>query len=181
MAGFEHEWALCGGWGVDAWLGRQTREHVDVDLSIFDEDQLALHGYLRHGWLLNGHDPHDDDSTHAWDGHRLDLPAHIHARAKGFELDVQVNRRDGDEWVFSVEPRVTMPVAAVVRTSPWGLPTLAPEAILFYKAMGDIREHDDADLRALLPTLDVIQRDWLRAVLAQLRPGHEWLAVLEGG
>ena len=172
MAGYGRDWALCGGWGVDAWLGRQSREHLDVDLSIFEEDQLAIHGYLRDGWLLNGHDPHDDDSTHAWDGHRLELPAHIHARAEGFDLDFQVNRRDADDWVFSSEPRLTMPASSAVGTAAWGLPTLAPEAILFYKAHGDIRDHDEADFRALLPTLDRRQLEWLRSAIGLVRPRH---------
>jgi hypothetical protein len=178
MAGYGRDWALCGGWGVDAWIGRQTREHLDVDLSIFDEDQLAIHRFLRDGWLLNGHDPHDDDSTHAWDGRRLEVPAHIHARAEGFDLDFQVNRRDGDAWVFELEPRLTMPLSSAVRTSPWGLPTLAPEAILFYKAMADVRAHDDADFRALTPALDREHRDWLREALALVRTNHPWLARL---
>jgi hypothetical protein len=181
MSGYGGGWALCGGWAVDSWLGRQTREHLDVDLSIFDEDQPAIHGYLRDGWLLNGHDPHDDDSTHAWDGHRLELPAHIHARAEGFDLDFQVNRRDGDDWIFSIEPSLMMPLSSALRTSGWDLPTLAPEAILFYKAMGDIRAHDQADFDALLPALDAGQRVWLRGALELLRPGHHWLTALNGG
>jgi hypothetical protein len=179
MVGFGHDWALCGGWAVDSWLERQTREHVDVDLSVFDDDQLAVHAYLRDGWLLNGHDPHDDDSTHPWDGHRLELPAHIHARSEGFNLDFQVNRRVDDAWVYSAEPRLTMPVASVVRTSPWGIPTLAPEAILYYKAPGEIRAHDEADFRALLPTLDHDQRRWLGGAIGLVRQGHPWLELLE--
>lgn len=178
MAGFGRDWSLCGGWGVDAWLGRQTREHLDVDLSIFDADQAAIHDYLRDGWLLNGHDPHDDDSTHPWDGHRLQLPAHIHARADGFELDLQVNRRVGDAWVFGAEDRLTMPLAAAVGTSAWGLPTLAPEAILLAKALGDIRAHDEADFEALLPILDDHPRRRLRGALTRVRPGHRWLEAL---
>jgi hypothetical protein len=181
MAGFGHDWALCGGWGVDAWLGRQTRDHVDVDLSIFDEDQLAIHGYLRDGWLLNGHDPHDDDSTHPWDGHRLEVPAHIHARAEGFDLDFQLNRREADDWVFSAEPPLTMPLSRTLLATPWGLPTFAPEAMLFYKAMGEIRAHDEADFRALLPTLDLDRREWLRDALRVVRPGHPWVEALGDG
>jgi hypothetical protein len=58
MAAFDRPWVLCGGWAVDAWIGRQTREHVDVDLAVFHDDQLALRDYLADGWLLNGHDEH---------------------------------------------------------------------------------------------------------------------------
>jgi len=34
LAGFGATWFLCGGWAADAWLGRQTRDHFDVDISV---------------------------------------------------------------------------------------------------------------------------------------------------
>jgi hypothetical protein len=178
MAGFGHDWALCGGWGVDAWLGRQTREHVDVDLTIFQDDQVALRDYLGDGWLLNGHDPEDDDSTTPWTGRRLELPAHIHARAEGFELDFQLNRRAGEAWVFDEAHGVTVPIAHALPSSPWRLPTLAPEAILFYKGLGSARAHDQADFETLLPVLGRSARSWLREALTTVRPGHRWLPAL---
>jgi hypothetical protein len=49
MSSFPAPWALCGGWAIDAWLGRQTREHGDVDVSVFLQDQRALFEHLRAG------------------------------------------------------------------------------------------------------------------------------------
>ena len=37
---------LDGGWCVDALLGRQTREHTDLDLAVERRDVSALRGYL---------------------------------------------------------------------------------------------------------------------------------------
>jgi lincosamide nucleotidyltransferase A/C/D/E len=37
---------LDGGWGVDALLGEQTREHADVDLAIAISDSAALYAAL---------------------------------------------------------------------------------------------------------------------------------------
>ena len=103
-------WALCGGWAVDAWLGRVTREHLDVDLSVFEEDQAA-------GQDLN--------------------------------LDVQLNRRDGGDLVLRDAPRLAMPMSRAIGVSAWGLPTLAPEAILYFKSLGEPRRHDQADVELL--------------------------------
>lgn len=164
--GFGRPWALCGGWAVDAWLGRQTRAHLDVDLWIHREDQRTLHGYLRDGWLLNGHDPHDDDSVHAWDGHALELPAHVHARGHDLNLDVQLNAVERGELVLRAQPRVTIPMPRATATSPWGLPTLAPEAVLFFKLTTPIRPHDRADIDILLPRLGAEQRRWLDGAVA---------------
>ena len=181
MAGFPGTWALCGGWAVDAWVGEQTRDHVDVDLAISADDQPALHGYLRDGWLLNGHDPSDDDSTHQWDGHRLELPAHIHARGHGHELDVQLETREGDVWVLLQAPRVELPMDSCIRSSAWDLPTLAPEVILLFKAAETIRPHDAADFELLLPVLSPKQRAWLTDAITALRADHEWLSSLAAG
>ena len=170
MTGFRRPWAVCGGWAVDSWLGRQTREHLDVDLSIDAADQQRLHGYLRDGWLLNGHDPHDDDSVDPWEGHRLELPAHVHARGHGLNLDVQLQARDGQKLVLQRSPPVTIPRSAAILESPWGFPTLAPEVVLFFKLSTPIRPHDQADIDLLLPLLRHEARAWLDAALTSPNP-----------
>jgi Aminoglycoside-2''-adenylyltransferase len=178
MAAFERPWALCGGWAVDAWVGRQTRDHLDVDLTVFEDDQRAVVDFFGARWLLKGHDAHDDDSTEPWDGHRLELPAHIHARASGFELDIQLNRRDGSEWLFATPPGLRLPLERAIRTPGWGVPTLAPEVLLLYKAVGDVRAHDQADLRTLLPVLTPEERAWLRESIGAIDSRHSWRRLL---
>ena len=179
MAGFGQTWALCGGWGLDAGLGRQTREHPDVDVAIDLDDQLALHRYLRDGWLLNGHDERDDDSTSPWDGHELRWPSHVHARGHGQDLDVQLERRIADEWLLREAPALLVPVGSVIRDSLWGVPILAPEVTLFFKGAGEIRGHDETDFRLHLPALEPVARAWLRDALAAARPEHPWRSALD--
>jgi hypothetical protein len=171
-------WALCGGWGVDAWLGSESRPHVDVDIAMLDEDQPAIRAFFGDGWVLAGHDPFDDDSETQWDGHRLVLPAHIHARGHEQNLDIQLELVEDREWVFRASPRLTMPMAQAVRESPWRVPTLAPEAILFYKSAADRRAHDEADFEALVPLLSGEARGWLAEALETTEPVHDWLARL---
>jgi hypothetical protein len=197
MASFPAPWALCGGWAVDAWQGRQTRQHDDVDISVFLHDQQALFEHLA-GWQLLAHEPVFDVASPGnngewWDGRRrLQHPSHIHARPPelsgplpegglawpkdGFWLDIQLSERSRDDWIFSREPRVAMRLQRAVRQSDWGLPTLVPEALLFYKATGFIRRRDQLDFEGLLPHLARDQRDWLRKAVALV--GHPWLARL---
>ncbi len=186
MSSFRPRWTLCGGWAVDAWLGRQTRDHQDLDIAVFHNDQRAIFEQLA-GWELVGHDPNvPDDTTEPWDGRRLDLPAHIHAHADdGFNLEVLLNARSNGDWIFSREPRITMPLRGCMEQSAWGLPTLVPGAILFYKATAYFgvagikdRPHDETDFLALLPQLTEPQCDWLRDAISLARPGHPWLARL---
>jgi lincosamide nucleotidyltransferase A/C/D/E len=52
----EHEIAvwLVGGWGVDALIGEQTREHEDLDLIVRDDDVSRVSDVLHgHGFRLS--------------------------------------------------------------------------------------------------------------------------------
>ncbi len=208
MSTYRPAWALCGGWAVDAWLGRLTRDHGDVDIAVFD--QPALFEHLT-GWQLIGHEQtKENPGADLWDGRTLVLPAHLHGRPPemsgplperfdpagarllfpedGFWLDVNLCERsptgrtaDG-EWVLNREPRVVLPLAGAIRQSGWGLPTVAPEVILFYKATlyvgtkNHLSPRDEADFVALLPLLTEGQRGWLREAVSQVYVGeHPWM------
>jgi hypothetical protein len=195
MSGYTGTWSLCGGWAVDAWLGRVTREHGDIDVSVFADDQRALFEHLD-GWQLLAHDatwePNDSESW--WDGRRpLSAPAHIHARPPelsgsmpkggiataedGFSMEFYIDALLHGGWLLNKEPPVTLPLERAIRLSPWGVPTLAPEALLFYKSKGmRIRLRDHLDFVALLPHLSGEQRNWLRGAIALV--GHPWLVEL---
>jgi Aminoglycoside-2''-adenylyltransferase len=184
MSTFGGMWSLCGGWAVDAWLGRQTRDHKDIDIAVFQHDLNVLLDHLA-GWQLIAHDMIDPDSTEQWDGRRLFLPAHIHARHEGADLDFQVNERSGEDWLLSREPRIGLDLRRCAAKSVWRLPTLVPEVILFYKATAYFgieglwkRPHDDADFVALLPILSEWQRAWLQKAIAGVLPEHPWQAQL---
>ena len=191
MSSYPRPWGLCGGWAIDAWLGRISRDHGDVDLSVFDTDHQQLFDHLA-GWQLIAHNSVvDDGSTGLWDGRRLPVPSHIHARspadagplpddgvcepAKGWWLDIQIDGCEGDEWVLRSDPRVSLPLSEAIHPSPWGVPATSPEALLFFKAR-DLRRRDKLDFLALLPHLTDEQRHWVRDALS--RVGHPWLTQL---
>lgn len=193
MAGYPATWSICGGWAVDAWLGGQTRDHGDVDLSVFDADHAALSQHLD-GWQLIAHNSTVDDATvRLWDGHRLSVPSHLHARSPGdagtlpqdgicrtedgWWLDIQVDGASGDTWVLRAEPHIAMPLADAVRMSPWGVPATAPEALLFFKAPM-ARRRDWRDFVALLPHLSAPQRTWLADAIRRTDAEHPWVPAL---
>jgi hypothetical protein len=56
-AGLEH-WVF-GGWAVDLWAGRETRDHEDIDVLARRADEAQVDAALTAaGWT---HTPHDDD------------------------------------------------------------------------------------------------------------------------
>ena len=198
MSAYRGAWALCGGWAVDTWIGRITRDHGDVDISVFVQDQRLLFEDLR-GWQLVPHDALTPTNAEPWDGRTLQLPGHLHGRVDrgepvpasgllfpkdGFVLDIQLDDRDRDDWVLQREPRVAIPLARGVLPSRWGIPAVAPEVLLFFKSRDDVddvahaglRRRDKLDFVALLPYLSDDQRAWLRDAIA--RCGHPWSSKL---
>ncbi len=204
LRGIAAPWFLCGGWAADAWVGQQTRDHWDVDIAIFHDDQRAIFEHFT-GWALIAHDPTvSDDSREPWNGRYLDPPAHIHvpklggplaisttAKHSDFEFEFLLIERSDDNWVLSPQPRVVLPPDRSMGSSIWGLPTAAPQAVLFHKGGGNLpaaqlethrdalRRCDEDDFNELLPGLTVAQRSWLRESLAQTHPEHPWLGRLE--
>ena len=190
LVGYGHDWALCGGWAVDVLLGRKTRDHLDVDIAVFQEDQAELRNHLD-GWRLLGHDDEvAEDCPDQWDGRWLDVPGHVHANTAtmaGTELDIQICRRIDDEWILSDEPRVALPMSATLGPAQWGsLPVVSAPIILYYKAVPprwraksddpqpNRRPKDEADFTALLPTLGQEQRSWLHSAITASQPDHDW-------
>ncbi|MFG1991554.1 nucleotidyltransferase domain-containing protein [Actinoplanes sp. NPDC048988] len=76
----EVEFAVSGGWAVDALLGEQTREHADLDLFLPAEDLAKLVTALGHHGI-DRIEPRPD--TRPWnfvlhDGRRLRVDLHLY-------------------------------------------------------------------------------------------------------
>lgn len=201
MATFSSDWILCGGWAVDAWLGRITREHGDLDITVFEDAEPALFKHFA-GWQMVPHDGAlaDSDANAQWTGRKLVTPAHLHCRGpehsgdipqtgallaeQGWSLEIVINERAHGEWVLHDSPRVTIPLDRCAARSPWGLPAALPEVLLFFKGTAYagtrhyLRQRDHVDFERLFPTLTAEQRLWLSSSIATVDSDHPWLGVL---
>lgn len=179
MHGFSKPWFVAGGWGVDLFLGRATRVHEDIEIAILRRDQEALWRHFS-GWGLEKVVPQGGGS-HPWNGEWLAPPIHeIHVKRTEGEvprLEILIDEAWGDTWRFRRNLAVTRPLAELGLHSPEGIPFLAPEVVLLYKAKNS-RPHDEQDFRAALLELDANQRRWLRGALGTVHPGHPWIADL---
>jgi hypothetical protein len=91
------------------------------------------------------------------------------------DIDVLVLRQessDGD-WVSRRNPGIRRPIAGIGKTSADGIPSLAPEIRLFYKAK-NLRPKDETDFTAVLPFVTQAQRQWLSDAIARTRGDHPW-------
>lgn len=51
MNGFHFPWAIAGGWSIDLYLGKVTRDHSDIEIAILRNHQLLIRQHLA-GWDL---------------------------------------------------------------------------------------------------------------------------------
>lgn len=182
MGDFPRPWFVAGGWAIDLFLNRPTRPHEDIDVALLRRDQEVLQGYLR-GWNLRKAIPGVRRVMEAWgEGERLEPPVHeIHAndpRGERPELEFLLNESTGGVWRFRRKLEVARPISQMGGVSSTGIPYLAPEIVLLYKAK-DPTEADETDFRNARPALADEPGEWLRISLEACHPEHPWLAEFQ--
>jgi hypothetical protein len=175
-------WYVAGGWAIDLFVDRVTRDHQDVDLVIARDDQRAAFEHLP-GRTWSKIVPHPDGLTgegtiEPWDGEPLSLPIHqILADDEDDRIEFLLSEIEGGLWRSRRAPEVTLPVETMGRTTTDGVRYITPEIVLLYKAK-HMREWDEADFTTALPEMTLAQRHWLYHALEQQHPGHPWTARL---
>jgi len=79
--------------------------------------------------------------------------------------------------VFRRNSAITRPLRAIRLVSEAGVPYVAPEIVLLYKAKSP-GPHDKLDFRNLLPSLGPERRTWFRHAPEIRHPGHSWISHL---
>jgi hypothetical protein len=88
-------------------------------------------------------------------------------------FEILLNDSNGTNWLFRRNHSVRLPLAAIGETTSDGIPFLAPEIVLLFKAKR-VREDDEKDFVSALPGLSPNQRSWLRNGLEVVHPHHPW-------
>jgi uncharacterized protein (DUF952 family) len=188
MTGFVRPWWVAGGWALDLLVGRKTRPHADLEISILASDQEALFEHLR-GWDLRLAAP--GASLPPWDGSRIQPPFHqVWARrgpprpstpeqfaADPTMLGFLLEQHRASRWVYRRHPAITGPLRQVGATTSDGVPFVRPQIALLFKAQAP-RFKDQRDFDRVLPCMDAPARAWLASALEQAYPGHAWHARL---
>jgi hypothetical protein len=143
-------------------------------------DQLAVQQALR-GWQWQAADP--PGSLRTWQpGEQLPVGVHdIWCRpdpSKPWRIQVILDESSGDDWVSRRDGRIRRPITSIGLVTARGIPYLAPEIQLFYKAKNG-RGKDETDFAAALPVLTEPQRRWLSDALSLVYGrAHPWRARL---
>jgi len=170
-------WWIAGGWGIDLYLQRQTRQHGDIDVLILRRDQRRLRELLGE-WDLHAADPPGAGTLRPWAGDELQLPVHeIWGRVapdQPWRLEIMLEEAHGGDWVFRRDPQVRRPIGTLGTVNPEGVPYIAPEVLLLFKA--EIAQTKvDQDFNAVFPELTATAKKWLQEALDTTHPGHPWI------
>lgn len=181
LIGLDVRWWICGGYTIEAFVGRAFREHADFDFGVVRADQLAVQRHLA-GWDLHAADP--PGTLRPWLpgeflGEGITTAWARRASGEPWEFQVMFDEAADGQWVYRRDPRVRRPLDTLT----WeldGLPFMRPEVQLLYKSKG-LREKDEVDFKAAAPLLSADQREWLRVALELSHRGHPWIERLSPG
>jgi hypothetical protein len=183
IRGLAVPWYVAGGWAIDLFVGKVTRDHHDIDILVSRDDQGAVLDHFTGRTLLKVV-PHPCGrvglgTAVAWGGEELKLPIHqIFADdADGDRIEVLLAEFERGSWRYRRDRTVKRKLADALLESTDGIPYLAPEIVLLFKAPL-MRQWDEADFASALPSMTPGQRAWLADALRRAHRGHHWLRDL---
>jgi hypothetical protein len=150
---------IAGGWAIDLAVGRVTRDHADVDVMLLERDKHVLWDEL----------PEDEVQITGCDREPKRLT--LHSEHLLLPTEVFLAEADGTFWVHRRGAySVKRPLAGITRHRD-GIPFLAPEVVLLFKARSKA-DKDQHDVETALPALDDGQRSWFQETLKRLPQGR---------
>jgi hypothetical protein len=172
-------WGLAGGYAVEQFVGKPIREHGDIDVIVFRDQQHLVQHWLER-WQLYAADP--PGTLRLWLANEY-LPYGIHdiwghqTDIRVWQLQLMLAETEGEEW-FSRRNHLIRGQRNDLLAIYHGIPCVRIEIQLMYKAHHRLPK-DETDFQTSLPLLSTQAKHWLKEQLMLLYPdGHPWLAQL---
>ena len=179
LEGLDAPWCVVGGWAIDLFLERETRHHGDLEIAVPRMFFPAVRRHFEASYAL--HVVGDGEVCRLAPGDLFPQAKHqcwvLDQAANKWRLDVMSEPGDAGVWKCRRDESIAAPRSEILRRSAEGIPYLAPEAVLLFKAKA-ARPKDEADLANTLPLLSLAARTWLKQALLLTHPGHAWLEKL---
>ena len=176
------QWWIAGGWALDLYLKRITREHDDIDIVIQRSEHIILQEHLDCEWEMfiafkgqlmpwNKKEQLDSQFDNFW------------VKKKGdsmWAFQVMLIDSEDEYWIYKRNSTIRRSLVDIGFESISGIPYLKPEIQLLYKGGSSvIREKDVIDLKNVLPKLNAQNRHWLKESLdIQYPGGHQWIELI---
>ncbi|PIK74688.1 nucleotidyltransferase domain-containing protein [Methylobacterium frigidaeris] len=172
-------WYVAGGWALDVWHGRQTREHEDLEFAVIRNDADHFRAILneldfftvKNGTIEYLH-PSADLPSDVWQLWGGDM------RQGCWRVDMMMEPGTRDLWIYKHDQTIQMARPDAVRVGTTGIPYLAPINVMLFKAKHR-REKDQIDFDLSRSKFSFDEKRRLAIWLDKLHPGHEWIANLQ--
>ena len=166
---------LAGGYAVEQFVGRCVRDHGDIDVIVYRDQQLDVQRWLS-DWHLYAADP--PRSLRPWvESEYLPYGIHDiwgHTGIQAWQLQIMLTESEGDRW-FSKRSRLIGGQRGDLIVAYGSVPCIRIEVQLLYKARNP-RSKDDLDFEACLPLMSTEAKRWLATGLEVLYPRRSSLA-----
>jgi hypothetical protein len=179
LQGVPARWFVVGGWALDLFRGRTTREHDDLEIAVpmwdFDLIRARLSSYEFFVAGAEGFWPVESAGGAFFQYQQIMVRD---PQTQLWCVDVMRIPDDRHHWIFSSDRSIYRPFAEAIAETAEGVPYLRPELVLLYKGL-QMRPKDQADFEATVHLLCNQARGWLHDALVQIRGGgHPWLSAL---
>ena len=184
LAGLDVPWAVAAGWAIDLFVGRERREHEDLEIAIpaasLPEFVDALAGFEIYAVRVPGRGiftPLAEAGPGLAETHQTWVRD---PESGDWRLDLFREPSTEETWICRRDESIRMPFSEAIRFTDVGIPYGRPEIVLLFKARHSAQEKNQADFAATLPRLGPEERDRLAGWLDLVHPGHEWIEALRG-
>lgn len=196
------EYAFCGGWAIDLFIGTETRKHGDIDILAYWQERDTLIEYMQslgfsvYEMLGGGKAHHITDinyqikskrnifcctpdcelvclsKTDETDIYFIDFK-HIGQTKLNF-IEFLFNTGDNTSLFYARNHDIKLALSDAILYND-SLPYLAPEMCLLYKSTDTEREGYQSDYDNACLKMNQRQKRWLDEALTVMYPeGHKW-------
>ncbi len=201
------KYAICGGFALELYIGKEIRSHSDIDVFFFENDKKAVIAFLQqHGWnvfkrvsgefICYFRSPDEfapDDIAVFCIKPNCSFIEHkpfkdnmyawktISHEQKNFDfIEVIFNLLIDRKVTICQFPGISRPLEKAILYH-GDIPYMSPELVLFCKAMTVDRTSYQLDFDLTVPFLSNESKGWLIKALEVSYPeGHKWLDLLKG-
>jgi hypothetical protein len=180
---FNFFWCVAGGWAIDLYLNRVTRDHEDFEIILLRADQTLYFPELKPHCPKKIFTGEGEPVFKDWNGELIDeeviqLRLNSINSSEGLkEFDILLTPSMDNEWICRRDESIKFPLETVRIFAASGIPVLSPDLVLLFKAKY-LRDKDRIDFEAVLPHLDLELKCRLKKNLERIHPHHEWISEL---
>jgi len=196
------DYAICGGYAIDLFIGVKTRPHKDLDVIVYWEDRDKIVQYMLDNgwgvyepckapylhkindlssqklmqdniWCIQQTNPHYKFTEHDKDMFAIDFDNSEQTELNYIEF--LFNTRKDGYFLYKRNHDIKIKLNDIVFYAN-DIPCLIPEMVLLYKSTMAENPDYQLDFDNAIKEMTLAQRLWLKEALAVMFPdGHKWL------